>query len=431
MGHPKNDKRTIWAWCMYDWANSVYSLVIISAIFPVYFSAMAREANQGQDLITLRGQTWNAASVFSFSLSFAMLLVTVVNPILTALADRFGNKKLFMQLFCILGAFSCSALFLFTKDTILFGIVAFVLATVGFAGSQVFYNAMLPDIATEDRLDTISARGYTFGYIGSTILLILVLQPILFPQAFGGISAGLASRIGFLLTGLWWFGFGLIPFTVLKNTPGMGSNFGSSWLSSGFAELGLVLRQAKQNKQIWRYLLAYFFFNMGVQTIMYLATLFGDQELKLPSSALIATILLLQLIAIPGAIAFSQLSKARGNILALSASIIVWVGVCICAYFVSEAWQFYCVAAVVGILMGGTQSLARATFSKLLVHVGTNRPATFFSLYDMMEKVGIVAGTLLFGVVTQIAGMRVAIFPIMLFFALGLILLQRVPWQRS
>ncbi len=428
----KNNPRTLRAWCMYDWANSVHSLVIVSSIFPVYFSSTALN-DAGGPVIDFLGYPIKNSVLFSYTVSAAFLLTALLSPICTAIADYSGRKKLFMQLFCYLGAISCSLLYFFTQETTTFAIFCFGLSLVGWSGSIVFYNSYLPDIATEDQFDRVSARGYTMGYIGSVALMIFNLVMIMKPEWFGGISAGLASRISFLTVGLWWIGFAQIPFRILPDTRFSKSSGGpapSNYLLNGFKELRKVFVQVKSQLLIKRFLLAFFVYNMGVQTVMYIATIFASDELKMTGSSLIVTILLIQLVAIPGAYGFARLSERFGNTYALMVAVVIWIGICTAAYFVQNQNQFFALAAVVGLVMGGIQSLSRSTYSKL-IPAETADTASYFSFYDVTEKISIVLGTAVYGFIEQITGsMRNSVLALLVLFIIGLVLLVRIPSQK-
>ncbi|SFB73668.1 MFS transporter, UMF1 family [Flexibacter flexilis DSM 6793] len=422
----KNNPTITNAWCMYDWANSVYSLVITSTIFPVYYGAVTTQAD-GSNNVNFWGLEVNASALFSFAISASFLLAALASPFLTAIADYSGRKKAFMQFFCYLGSVSCALLYFFTADTLNWSVLAFVLATVGYSGSIVFYNSYLPDIATEDRYDALSARGFSLGYIGSVILLVLNILPILKPEWFGNISSGMASRISFLCTGVWWFVFAQYTFYHLPHKSREARSGDKSWLLNGFRELKKVWGEVSGLPLLKRFLLAFFFYNMGVQTVMYVATIFGDKELKLPAGSLIGTILILQLVAIAGASGFSWLSGRYGNARALIVGVVIWIGICIGAYFVHTENEFYLLAALVGLVMGGIQALSRSTYSKLLP-ADTHDTASYFSFYDIVEKGSIVLGTLSYGLIAQVTGsMRNSIIALTVFFVLGLIFLLKIP----
>lgn len=424
----KNDRRTINAWCMYDWANSVHALVIVSSIFPVYFSATALN-EQGGEIIKFLGISIKNSVLFSYSVSFAFLVVVVLIPFCTAIADFTGRKKMFMKIFCYTGAACCTLLFFFTRQTITFSVIVFIFSLIGWSGSIVFYNSFLPEIATEENFDRYSARGFSLGYLGSVILLLLNLTMVLFPEKFGIVDKSLPARISFLTVGVWWVLFAQIPFKYLPNNSFEKKPKGN-WLFYGFIELKKVFGELGSQTNLPRYLMAFFIFNMGVQTVMYVATIFGANELKLPSQSLIVTVLLIQLVGIVGSYTFSYLSSIIGNIYALMIGVTVWIGICAGAYYTTQENEFYVLAAVVGMVMGGVQSLSRATYSKLIPE-DTRDTASYFSFYDVTEKSSVVIGTLVYGLVEQITGsMRNSVLALMLIFICGLLLLFRIPSQK-
>ena len=427
----KGNRKIIHAWAMYDWANSSYSLVITSALFPIYFHAVTA-ADSGQVLFL--GRSFNSDSLQTYAISFAFLFIAFLNPLLSSIADYSGNKKRFMFFFSTLGAVSCASLFFFDSlDTLWIGVTGSVLAAIGYAGSIVFYNAFLPEIAEPQDQDRVSARGFSLGYIGSSLLLIFSLTMILFPQWYAGIEKGLAIRLAFLLVGAWWFGFAQYTFAWLPSHV-YRKPAGGRYLLNGYRELKKVWNQLNDTPRLKRYLLSFFFYNMGVQTVMYVATLFGAGELKLDSSILIATILIIQFVAIAGAYFFSWLSKRRGNLSSLTAAIVVWILICFGAFFcdrrygIDEQTMFMILAAFVGLVMGGIQSLSRSTYSKLLPE--TVDHASYFSFYDVCDKLGTVLGTFAFGYINELTGsMRNSILVLAAFFLVGIVLLLRVGKQ--
>ena len=422
----KNNPRIINAWCMYDWANSVHALVIVSAIFPIYFSNVTKN-EATKNAVEFLGLTVNSSALFSFAVSAAFLLIAFLSPLLGAIADYSGNKKTFMKFFVYLGSASCVSLYFFDLNHLTFGVFAFGVSLIGWSGSIVFYNAYLPEIATEDRYDAVSARGFTMGYIGSVILLIFNLMMLTQPQWFGGIDSATACKTSFLLVGIWWAAFAQISFKYLPDSkPKAHQKNQRGWLLNGFRELKKVFGLLQNLTIAKRFLLAFFFYNMGAQTVMYLGNIFGSNELKLPDQALIVTILLLQIVAIFGAYIFSVLSSKIGNSRALMVIVGIWVGVCVAAYFVYTQNEFYVLAAFIGLVMGGVQSLSRSTYAKLLPE-NTPDTASFFSFYDVCDKISTFIGTTLFGIVTQFSGMRNSILVLIVVFALGLIFLVRIP----
>ena len=430
----KGNKKIIRAWTMYDWANSAYSLVITSALFPIYFHAVT--TTKDDNTVKFLGRTYNSDSLQTYAISFAFLLIAAISPILSSIADYSGRKKKFMYFFSTMGAISCGALFLFDSlDTLWIGVLGSVLAAIGYAGSIVFYNAFLPEIAEIKDQDKVSARGFAMGYIGSSLLLIFSLSMILFPQWYGNIESGTATRLAFLLVGFWWFAFAQYTFHYLPSNV-YDQKPSGRYIFNGYLELKKVWFELRHSSRLKTFLLSFFFYNMGVQTVMYVATLFGDGELHLPSSILIAIILIIQFVAIGGAFLFSSLSKRFGNIYSISISLIIWVGICIGAYFcdkrfgVDEQTMFMILAAVVGLVMGGIQSLSRSTYSKLLPE--TKDHASYFSFYDVCDKLGTVLGTFVFGYINEISGsMRNSIIVLAVFFIIGLILLLRMRKEKS
>ncbi|MCA8829612.1 MFS transporter [Hymenobacter pini] len=433
---PKDDKRITTGWTFYDWANSVYPLVITSSIFPIYWGSMVKavtNTDSGKTPVEFLGMHIPGTSLQNYSVSAAFLIIALISPLLTSLADFSGRKKLFLQIFCYIGALSCAGLYFFEPSTFTISVFVFIMATVGFSGSIVFYNSYLPDISSEEKFDSLSARGFSMGYIGSVLLLILCLMLIQGPTLSGtpmfGLTAGEATRYSFLLTGIWWAGFAQIPFFTLPADPGRpaGTATDSGWLLNGFRELGKVWEETKHQPNLKRFLLAYFTYNMGVQTVMYVATLFGDEELHLDSKSLIITILLLQIVGILGAYLFAKLSERIGNTRALSWAVFIWMLICIAGYFVQAGWSFYVLASIIGLTMGAVQSLSRSTYSKIIPE-NTPNSAAYFSFFDVTEKVGIVVGLVVFGGISQLTGgnMRYSILALIVFFILGLIFLLQL-----
>ncbi len=437
------DKKVVRAWAMYDWANSVYPLVINSTIFPIYYQAMTAAGLKGEAAekasVSFFGIEMYNMVLYSYAISVAYLIIAAFSPILSGVADYSGSKKKFLRFFCYLGSLSCALFFTFSKDNLEWGIILVVLACIGFSGSIPFYNAFLPEIAPKHEQDKISAKGFSYGYTGSVILLVLNLAMVLSPSTFGMEDAVQAMRISFVLVGLWWAGFAQITFVKLHEAP-TGNKIDGNVLKKGYKELGRVWKELKTNPILKKYLSAFFTFNMAVQTVMLLATTFALTEVKqynasgeleaMGSDKLIISILIIQILAIPGAYFFSWLSGKKGNQQSLYLALIIWIGVCIGAYFVHLDTEFFIVAAIVGLIMGGIQSLSRSTYSKLLPE--TVDHASYFSFYDVADKLGIVCGTFAYGFIFQITGsMRNSVLAIVVFFILGLILLLRVPKVKS
>lgn len=416
-----SNKRVHRAWAMYDWANSAYNLVITSTIFPAYYLAVTTtKATDGtviNDKVNFFGYHITNSVLFDYALATAYLVIAILSPILSSIADYRGNKKSFMKLFCYIGALACSGLFFFTSHTVEMGVLLSATAAAGFYGSIVFYNSFLPEIAVEADRDRVSALGFAYGYIGSVILQLICFVFVMSPQTFG-IDDGLACRISFLLVGIWWFAWAQIPFKRLPKGQPLEQRPEHNVLWNGFHELKKVWAQMKQLHVLRTYLLAFFLYSMGVQTVMLAATIFGAKELKLETSQLIMTILIIQLVAIAGAYIMSKLSERFGNLAVLLFVVIMWIGICIAAYYTTTAMEFYIIATIVGLVMGGIQSLSRSTYSKLMPE--TRDTTSFFSFYDVTEKIAIVLGMFSFGFIEDITGsMRNSIIALITFFALG------------
>jgi UMF1 family MFS transporter len=422
-----NKKKVQGAWAMYDWANSVYSLVITSTIFPVYYNSVTKGLD-GSDLVSFFGWEVVNTVLYSYSISFSFLIIAILSPLLSGIADASGKKLSFMKFFAYLGSISCIGLFFFDGDNLEFGIICSVLASIGYAGSIVFYNAYLPEIAEEQEYDFLSARGFALGYIGSVILLIFNLLLIQFPDWFGISEGTFAPRFSFLITGIWWVAFSQIPFRILPKNP-YKKKIQSEFLLKGYQEIRKVLSQVRDMPVMKRFLASFFFYSMGVQTVMYLAASFGDKELGLPGDQLILTILIIQFVGIGGSYLFAFISKVFGNKSSLLVMILIWIGVCGAAYFVYSVYEFFALAFVVGLVMGGIQSLSRSTFSKL-IPIDTTKHASFFSFYDVTEKLAIVIGTFTYGAIEQWTGsMRNSSLSLGLFFfvGLGFLLMVKIP----
>ena len=418
----KNNKRTIRAWAMFDWANSAYNLVITSTIFPAYYVAITANAGNG-NRVNFFGHSFVNTALSDYALAVAYLAMALLLPILSSIADYRGNKKVFMQFFTLLGSAACCGLFFFDSSRLEMGIICFALAAIGYSGGFVFYNSYLPEIATLDMQDKVSAKGFTYGYIGSVLLQLICFAFVLSPGTFGITDKTLPAQLSFLLVGIWWIGFALIPFSILPKGSPNAQTHQHNIIKGGFIELGKVWVKVKSMPLLKRYLPAFFFYSMGVQTIMLVDTGFAAKELKMPTSALITIILIIQIVAIFGATLMSRLSDKFGNIKVLILVVLIWVGVCIAAYFITTATEFYILAVIVGLVMGGIQSLSRSTYSKYLPQ-NTTDTASFFSFYDVTEKLAIVGGLFSFGFIEEITGsMRNSTLVLCGFFIIGMILL--------
>jgi UMF1 family MFS transporter len=430
----KGSKKLLNAWAFYDWANSVYPLVISSAIFPIFYESLFTDRDH---YIHVFGFNLKNSALISFVTASAFLVVAFISPLLSGIADYVGNKKSFMKFFCYLGALSCMGLYGFDLDNIYIGLSFYFLGLIGFWGSLVFYNSYLPDIAFPEQQDEISAKGYSYGYIGSVLLLIVNLAMVMQPDLFGiigskGEAAMKAMRYSFIMVGVWWIIFSQYTYYFLpKGNRNSERKVTKSVILNGFKELKKVWHLLEDNLALKRYLLGFFVYSMAVQTVMLIATYFGAQEIAWESEnestiGLIICILLIQLVAIVGAFLTSKASLKFGNIPTLIFINCIWILLCIAAYFITFPTHFYIMAALVGLVMGGIQALSRSTYSKLLPD--TEDTASFFSFYDVSEKIGIVIGMCVYGIIDQITGSpRFAIVFLAIFFIVGVILLRRVP----
>ncbi len=393
--YKKGDKKLINAWAFYDWANSVYSLVISTAVFPLYYTAIT----EGQSVKFLGIEWSHPDSLYSYALSFSFLIVAFLSPILSGIADYTGSKKKFMQFFCLMGSLSVMSLFFFTSvSTIWVGIIFTITASIGFWSSIVFYNSYLPEVAFPEQQDKASAKGFIHGYIGSVILLLICLLLIEKHDLFG-IKKNLGSQISFLLVGFWWLGFAQITFRKLPDDI-YNKKPEKGYLWKGFKELKVVFKEIKNYPTLKKFLTVFFLSSVGVQTIILLATIFGSSELGLETLDLIVTVLLIQIVAVAGAFLFSRLSGKKGNIFALKVTIIIWMFVCFAAFMLDKnipnvSYYFYALGAVLGLVLGAIQSLTRSTYSKLLPE--TEDTTIYFSFYDVTEKIAIVLGTFVYG----------------------------------
>ena len=444
------DKKLIGAWAFYDWANSVYSLVISTAVFPLFYSAIT----EGKTVVFL-GMKWDHAdTLYSYALSFSFLVVAFMSPILSAIADYTGNKLKFMKFFCWLGGLSVMSMYFFEDlNTAWIGIVCTILASIGFWSSIVFYNSYLPEVAHPEQQDAISAKGFIYGYIGSIILLIFCLAMILAPDIFGfdlsisdtilanGSEAEInnalenaknaaslkAMRISFVMVGLWWIGFAQITFKKLPNNS-FNRKPEKDFIWKGFKELKKVWIELKEYPTLKNFLIAFFLLSVGVQTIILLATIFGSIELGLGTTNLIVTVLLIQFVAILGAYIFSKVSKKYGNFKAIKITLVIWILVCLAAFMLEKElpnveYYFYALGGLLGLVLGAIQSLTRSTYSKLLPKTQEN--ATYFSFYDVTEKIAIVLGTFVFGFLIYLTGsMQWSVLSLGLFFIASLVVLS-------
>ncbi|MDA0176467.1 MFS transporter [Mesoflavibacter profundi] len=441
----KGSKKLLNAWAFYDWANSVYTLTIASSIFPIFYSALF--INQTEKIVPAFGFDFKSTALITFITAFTFLVVAFTSPILSGIADYVGNKKNFLKFFCYVGGFGCIGLYFFSLENIYISLLFYFMGLIGYWGSLVFYNSYLPDIAYPEQQDSISAKGFSMGYIGSVTLLVINLVMVMYPNVFfiadevlenGQIiqsASQVAMRYSFVMVGIWWIGFSQYSFYWLPKGTSTGQKVTKDVVLNGFKELKIVWRALQQNIVLKKYLQSFFVFSMAVQTIMLVAVYFGEEEINWGSDdaktmGLIVSILIIQLIAILGAILTSRASSKFGNIKTLIAINFIWMSLCFYAYFMESPIQFYIAAASVGFVMGGIQSLARSTYSKFLPE--TKDTTSYFSFFDVAEKIGIVIGMLIYGTIDQVTGsMRNSILFLFIFFLIGIFLLFRVLKQQK
>ncbi|HBT93018.1 MAG TPA: MFS transporter [Chitinophagaceae bacterium] len=420
-------KKVVNGWAMYDWANSVYNLVITSTIFPAYYEAVTGDGNENTliDKIKIGNYEFSNTALYNYILAIAFVIVAIMSPILSSIADYRGNKKQFLRFFCTMGSLSCASLYFFDSDHIMGGLISVIIACVGFWSSLVFYNSYLPEIAAPEDRDRISAKGFMMGYIGSVLLQIICFVFVLKPELFG-ITVGKASQISFLLVGVWWVSFGWLAISRLPQTKGVKGAHSKNLITQGYKELHKVWIELKTQPLLKQFLLSFFFYNMGVQTIMLAATLYGKSELNIPTTNLIIAILIIQLVAIPGAHLMAKLASKWGNFNTIMVAILIWIGGCIIGYYLPRNGliPFYGLSIIVGFVMGGIQSVSRSTYSKLMPE--THDTTSYFSFYDVTEKVAIVIGMFSFGFINEITGsQRNSVLALCIFFIIGFVLLYR------
>jgi UMF1 family MFS transporter len=423
----KGDIKVLNAWAFYDWANSVYPLVISSAVFPIYYGSLFVD-----DLyVELLGFNFKNTALISFLTAFAFVVLSFMTPLLSGIADYMGNKKKFLKFFCYSGSISCMGLYWFDLSNIYFGLFFYFTALISFWASLVFYNSYLPDIAFKNQQDAISAKGYALGYFGSVLLLVFNLAMVMYPETFGIIgdnSESIAMRYSFVSVGIWWVIFSQYTFYFL-HAPNKKREIIKDVIWNGFKEIIDVWNELKKISLIKNYLIAFFIYSSALQTVLLIAAYFGEQEIIWPEGektiGLIVSILLIQLIAIFGAIFTSKLSEKFGNIFTLIILNLFWAFLCIGAYFINQPLEFYIAAGLVGLVMGGIQALSRSTFSKMIPK--TENTTSYFSFFDVSQKVSIVFGMTLFAFLDQITGsMRTSILVFVVIFLIGAFLLKRI-----
>ena len=423
------DKKLINAWAFYDWANSVYSLVISTAVFPIYYAGLTTSEGfaNADGKIAFLGTLWTPTSLYNYALAFSFLVVAFISPMLSGIADYAGNKKKFLKGFCLLGSLSVMCLFFFTgKDTLWVGIIFTILASIGFWGSIVFYNAYLPEVAHPEQQDNVSAKGFMLGYSGSILLLFICLV-LIETEVFGMYDKQFGSQLSFVLVGLWWLGFAQITYAKLPNEEKKVLQK-DNYFIKGLKEIQKVAKELFAHRELKIFLISFFLLSIGVQTIILMAGIFGT-ILGLETLNLIMTILLVQFVGIFGAFLFSRLSNRIGNIKTLKIAIAIWGLVCFIGFNLTKEtphieMYFYILGALIGLVMGAVQSLARSTYSKLLPK--TEDHASYFSFFDVTEKIALVIGMVTFGILNSMISIQSSVLALAVFFLASFITLSRI-----
>lgn len=417
----KGNKKIIRAWILYDWSNSVYQLTVLSVVFPVFYEKIT--SSEGNNIVPFFGYEIINSVLYSWAIAISYLIVAVSSPLLSAIADITGRRRGFMRFFTFLGIISCGLLYFFDADNIEFGIISFIMATVGYTGSLVFYNSFLPVIARTEDQDRISANGFAMGYLGAVILLLFNLAMIIQPDSFGITDRSLPARISFVTVSIWWFCFSSVTFFYLPEYTFGNKEKGGNFLFNGYSELRKVFDQIMKMRNLQLFLMAYLFMIMGVLNVMFMSAIYGKKALHLDDKVLIPTILVIQLLGMAGAWIFVKISKKYGNIRSLIFSSAGWIIVVFGAFKITDALGFVIVAFFVGLVMGGSQAIARSTYSKMLPD-NTHDHTSFFSFFDVMEKLATVGGTFSFGIIEAITGnLRYSVLGVMFFFCISLIFL--------
>jgi MFS transporter, UMF1 family len=430
----KNNPRELFGWKMYDWANSAFYTTVVGALFSPYLTRLAQTAVGENGVVLNLGPLGSvtAKSLPTLCVSISVGAQVFLLPILGALGDYSDLKKRLLALFCYLGV-TANCLMFFVKDNLyLPGGILFIIANVCFGASIVFYNAFLPDITTEDQSDKVSSRGYAYGYLGGAILLVVNLLLVLRAEQLG-MSTGLAVRLSLLSAGVWWGGFALITFALLKSRPKKHSlPPGKGYISAGFSELVATFKELRRLPLTARYLLGYLIYNDGIQTVIFASSAFLEQELFPQGNPvfLLEIFLMVQFVAVAGALLFERLAYLIKTKNAIIVSLVIWSGIVIYAYaFLNSVPEAWVMAAVIAIVLGGSQALSRSLFSRM---IPAGKEASFFGLYEVSERGTSWMGPLLFSVVIARTGSyRTALLSLVFFFVVGLIVLWTTDTDRG
>ncbi len=420
MNNMPTKKQSWFGWCMYDWANSAFATVILSAVLPVYFVALVPEEGARISFLGF-SHIFRASSLWGYAVSCSMLIVAITSPYLGSIADRLNIHRRFLFAYCLFGVLATSFLFFATPGRYLLAAFLFICANIGFAGSNVFYNAFLPKLAANHELDRLSSRGFAYGYIGGGIALLLVFGMIQGYSFLGFADKGAASRAGFLLTGLWWFLFAVPTYLYVRipASPIMVDN-----LHSGIRGYFRIFAEIKKYPSLLLFLIAFLFYNDGIQTIIVVAAIFAREELGLSQGTILSCFLMIQFVAMPGTLLFGRLAEVSGAKRSLYLALFLFILVTIYAYFMNKAWEFWLLGFVIAIILGGSQAVSRSFFSSLIPE---GKHAEFFGFYAISAKFASIFGPLLFALIIDITGSaRLSILALTFFFVTGMLVLTQV-----
>lgn len=427
----KNDKKIIFGWCMYDWANSAYGTTVVAALLQIYFA----RAVVGEAGVSIAGQTFSATALWGYMLGASALVVFLCAPVLGAIADFSAAKKKFLVGFAYTGSLFATLLYFCTAGDVGLTILLFVGSQVCFVAANVFYDAFLPQIATPERLDAVSSRGYAFGYVGGGLQYAIALALVARHDVIG-INEAMAARIGIGMAGIWWAGWTLFTVKFVKESRlGEGRGTGNAqlqwhdYLKIGISRTIATAKKVRRFKHLTLFLIAYLVYNDGIHTVSTMATIYGTQELGLSTTVLMVTLLAVQIIAIGGALVFSRIANLLGTKRTIMLTLLLWSGVVTYAYFTQTATEFFLLGAVVGLVLGGSQALSRSFYGAMIPEEAS---AEFYGFYSVFSKFSATFGPLTFAFIAQVTGnARLSIISLMVFFIVGLVLLGFVDEEKA
>ena len=427
----KNDRKTIFGWCMYDWANSAYITTAAVALLPNYFA----QAVVGEAGVDIFGMNMSATALWGFMLGGAAFLVFLFAPVLGAIADFSSGKRRFLAGFAYMGSLFATMLYFCKSGDVGLTIALFMGTQVCFVAGNVFYDAFLPQIASEDKLDSVSAKGYAFGYVGGSLQFAIALGLVAMQKT--PEDQAMAARIGMAMTGIWWAGWTLLTLKYLKEVkipyelPEAYRDRPKilAYLALGISRTVATAKRVGRFKHLTLFLVAYMIYNDGIHTVTSMATIYGTEELRLSTTALMVTLLLVQVVAIGGALVFSRIANRIGAKHAVMCALVLWSGVVTYGYFIHTATEFFVLGIIVGVVLGGTQALSRSFYGAMIPEQAS---AEFYGFYSVFSKFSSIWGPVTFGFIKQITGSaRLAIISLMIFFIVGLILLGFVDEEKA